>query len=354
MDVEMHLESMGLSKTIISKNECTNQERAKAMIFLRHHIDEALKMEYLMVKDPFELWTNLKDRFGHLKSVILPKAKHAWQHLRLQDFKTVADYNSMMFKITSQLRFCGENISDRDMLEKTFTTFHASNIVLQQQYRERGFNKYCDLITCLLVAEQNNELLLKNHESRPTGASPFPEVNAIQCLNNMPRFYRGRGRGQGSGRGFSRGRGFGRGRGMSRGRGADRGRGRGRFVYYRQGYFDEQESNRPMKRPQNDIGQSSKKNEDKCYRCGMAGHWFRNCRSNSYFVELYQNSLKQKDKVPEEVQAPENVNPPEINFSENVASGSGGDKCNDNTQLDVSDFLVQPEGGYYENPGDAI
>ncbi|XP_051147713.1 uncharacterized protein LOC127262892 [Andrographis paniculata] len=152
-------------------------------------------------------------------------------------------------------------------------------------------------------AFKNNELLLKNHESRPTGASPFPEVNATQCLNNMPRFYRGRGRGQGSGRGF------GRGRGMNRGRGADRGRGRGRFVYYRQGYFNEQESNRPMKRPQNDIGQSSKKNEDKCYRCGMTGHWFRNCRSNSYFVELYQNSLKQKNKVPEKVKAPENVNP---------------------------------------------
>jgi hypothetical protein len=49
---------------------------------------------------------------------------------------------------------------------------------MQQQYRERGFKKYLELISCLLVAEQNNELLMKNHQSRPTGSSPFPKANA--------------------------------------------------------------------------------------------------------------------------------------------------------------------------------
>ena len=29
------------------------------------------------------------------------------------------------------------------------------------------------------MAEQNNELLMKNHESRPSGSEPFLEVNAI-------------------------------------------------------------------------------------------------------------------------------------------------------------------------------
>ncbi|KAJ9558153.1 hypothetical protein OSB04_012767 [Centaurea solstitialis] len=66
-----------------------------------------------------------------------------------------------MFRITSQLTLCGKKITDEEMLEKTFSTFHASNMLLQQQYRERGFKKYCDLISCLLVAEQNNELLMK-------------------------------------------------------------------------------------------------------------------------------------------------------------------------------------------------
>ena len=98
--------------------------------------------------------------------------------MRLQDFKSVSEYNSALFKISSQLKLCGENITDEDMLEKTFTTFHASNVLLQQQYRERQFTKYYELIACLLVAEKNNELLLENHQSRPTGSKAFPEANA--------------------------------------------------------------------------------------------------------------------------------------------------------------------------------
>ena len=70
-------------------------------------------------------------------------------------------------KISSQLKLCRDNITEEDMLEKTFTTFHASNVLLQQQYRERRFTEYSQLISCLLVAEQNNELLMKNHQSVP-------------------------------------------------------------------------------------------------------------------------------------------------------------------------------------------
>ena len=67
-----------------------------------------------------------------------------------------------------------KKITEEDMLEKTFTTFHASNVLLQQQYRERRFTKYSELISRLLVAEQNNELLMRNHQSRPIGSKPFP------------------------------------------------------------------------------------------------------------------------------------------------------------------------------------
>ena len=81
-------------------------------------------------------------------------------HLRLQDFRTVAKYNSTLFKINSKLQLCGEKITKSDMLEKTHSTFHASNVLLQQQYLERRFAKYFELISCLLVVEQNNELLL--------------------------------------------------------------------------------------------------------------------------------------------------------------------------------------------------
>ncbi|XP_027158610.1 uncharacterized protein LOC113760249 [Coffea eugenioides] len=193
---------MGLGNTIVEKNEFSNQDRAKTMIFLRHHLDEGLKIEYLTVKDSLVLWQDLKERFDHLKLVVLPKARYDWLHLRLQDFKSVNEYNSAMFRITSQLSLCGEKVTNEDMLEKTFSTFHVSNMLLQQQHREKGFKKYSELIACLLLAEQNNKLLLKNHESRPTGTNPFPEANATQFQN----YGRGRGRGRRGGRGRGRDR----------------------------------------------------------------------------------------------------------------------------------------------------
>ena len=65
------------------------------------------------------------------------------------------------------------------MLEKTFTTFHASNVLLQQQYRECIFTKSFVLISCLLVAEQNDEFLMRNHQSCPTRSKPSLELKAI-------------------------------------------------------------------------------------------------------------------------------------------------------------------------------
>ena len=77
-------------------------------------------------------------------------------------------------------------------------------MILQQQYRERGFKKYSELISCLLVAEQNNELLMKNHESRPTGSAPFPEVNVATHGPSFRGQSHGRGRGNGNNHEYGR------------------------------------------------------------------------------------------------------------------------------------------------------
>jgi hypothetical protein len=42
------------------------------------------------------------------------------------------------------------------------------------------------------VAEQNNELLMKNHQSRPTGSTPFPEANGTSFHGNKVNHGRGR------------------------------------------------------------------------------------------------------------------------------------------------------------------
>ena len=51
-------------------------------------------------------------------------------HLRLQYFKFVCEYNLALFKISSRLKLCGEKVTEKDMLEKTVMTFHASNVLL--------------------------------------------------------------------------------------------------------------------------------------------------------------------------------------------------------------------------------
>ena len=84
-------------------------------------------------------------------------------HLRLQGFKTFDEYNFALFKISFQLKLCGKKVIEEDMLDKKFTTFHALNVLLQQKYRECRFKKYFELISCLLVVEQNSELLMRNH-----------------------------------------------------------------------------------------------------------------------------------------------------------------------------------------------
>ncbi|XP_013615327.1 PREDICTED: uncharacterized protein LOC106321631 [Brassica oleracea var. oleracea] len=147
---------------------------------MRHHLIEGLKDQYMTIENPLDLWNALKHRYDHQKMVLLPKARHDWMHLIFMDFKSVDEYNSALFKIVSILRLCGEEVSDVMMLEKTYTTFNQSNSVLQQQYRTKGFATYTDLMSCLLLAEANNELLMKNSGARPAGTAPLPEAHDIE------------------------------------------------------------------------------------------------------------------------------------------------------------------------------
>ncbi|XP_073138355.1 uncharacterized protein [Henckelia pumila] len=289
LDAEIHLDAMGIGDTIKDENNESPQNHAKTMIFLRHHLHDGLKIEYLTIKDPLDLWNNLKERYSHQKTVILPKARYDWMHLRLQDFKS--------------------------------------------QYREKGFKNYSELISCLLVAEQNNELLMKNHEIRPTGANPFPEVNAAmhdeKRKQNKTEF--GRGRCHGHGRG--------------------RERRRGRFHPYNRGHEkprDYSHSNKKNtnyqkwgndqgKKVESDQNNKPKKSKNECYRCGIKGHWYQNCRTPKHLVDLYQASKeKAKDTETNFIYRGEDLS--------QVSSFSA--------PFDVSDFFEDPDGRIDHLTGD--
>ncbi|XP_015167816.1 uncharacterized protein [Solanum tuberosum] len=97
LDADIHFTAKGLGDSIIEGNNTLSQDKAKAIIFLRHHLNENPKVEYLTVKDPLELWVGLKGRYDHLKATVLPMARYEWMHLRLQDYKTVIEYNFVVF-----------------------------------------------------------------------------------------------------------------------------------------------------------------------------------------------------------------------------------------------------------------
>ncbi|KAL0424484.1 UNVERIFIED_CONTAM: hypothetical protein Sradi_0983200 [Sesamum radiatum] len=178
----------------------------------------------------------------------------------------------------------------------------SSNIV------KKGFTKYSELISCLLVAEQNNEFLLKNHESRPTGSAPFLEVNVATHNHYNHEPYRGRGRGHNHIRG--------------------RGRGRGRGYHGSNSKniaFHQKWKNGEGKSEKENSGQTSKHVETSCYSCGGKGHWSRTCRTLKHLVDLYQKSLKNKNKKIE------------TNFVDDESDG-----YIDMTHLDVADYFADP------------
>ncbi|XP_048623559.1 uncharacterized protein LOC125592440 [Brassica napus] len=157
--------------------------------------------------------------------VLLSNATYEWRNLRIQDFKSVDEYNSALFKIVSKLKLYGEDITDKDLLEKDL--FH-----------------------------------LPCNELRPPGSTPLPEANMAaedkkeSKESNHVHYdkphssghggWRGRGRGQYSS--YGRMNSYGRGRGYQ----PDSGHGRGR--------------SRGISKPQYST-------KSVCHRCGMNNHW---------------------------------------------------------------------------------
>ncbi|XP_013589408.1 PREDICTED: uncharacterized protein LOC106297786 [Brassica oleracea var. oleracea] len=187
--------------------------------------------------------------------VLLPKARNDWKNLRFLDYKSVDEYSSVLFKTVSMLRLCGEVVTEEELLEKTYSTFHSSNVILQQQDIMKGFATYTDLISCLLLAEANNELLIKNSEARPVGTAPLLETNEVEKKKpNECNYVQNNKRSHGNGRG---------------------------------GYKGCGSDNYSNSRDNYSTGRKGSHNNR-----GRGNHWAKNCRTPKHLCELYQESLK--------------------------------------------------------------
>jgi hypothetical protein len=263
MDVKIILTTKVFNNTIEEPNAqapILDEAKYTTLYFLRHHLHPDLKNECMMEENPRALWVALKDRYDRQKAIILLEARREWSLLHLMDFKSVAEYNSAVHKICSKLHFYDQPVNDAEKIEKMLSTFLPTNRLLQQQYCRHNYAKYSDLIYDLLQAEKHDEILTKNHQIRPMGTSPLPEVHH-NSQNTQKKF------------------------------------GSKKFKKNFKGKWKNKNKHHYQKNKDSHKGKGTYKknfhhdNSQVCQRCGCRNHITKKCHFGKHLVELYQKSV---------------------------------------------------------------
>jgi hypothetical protein len=85
-DIKIALASRSLSATIQEPQDgviLQDKHIYTALALLRYYIHKDLKLEYLMIDNPRDLWVALKERYDKQKELIWPESNHEWNNLRL-------------------------------------------------------------------------------------------------------------------------------------------------------------------------------------------------------------------------------------------------------------------------------
>ena len=92
LDVKLHVQAHNLMKKIneLSLEIPTDLYAAHALVFMRHHLDPTLQLQYLTVTSAHALWVSLQSHFNHQQTIFLPKARYDWMHLQVQDYPIIA------------------------------------------------------------------------------------------------------------------------------------------------------------------------------------------------------------------------------------------------------------------------
>ncbi|KAL6593365.1 hypothetical protein ACP70R_049020 [Stipagrostis hirtigluma subsp. patula] len=186
IDAEILLASKDLLRMIKPKDDkdkSTPAEQAIALHILRHHLSTTLKNEYMTERNPKVLWDLLHERFEKIETVLLPHVKHEWANLRFQNLKTVKDYNTALYGITTWMKLCGLKLEDKNLIEKTLSTFHPNLRYISRQYKKDNYKKYVGLSNAMQQDQGDDETTMQNHLSRPTGTVATPEANATSFKN---------------------------------------------------------------------------------------------------------------------------------------------------------------------------
>ncbi|KAL6513495.1 hypothetical protein OROGR_020981 [Orobanche gracilis] len=308
-DVETTFVAKDYSATIFGTtgDEPSDKTKASALMFLRRHIDPSLRWEYLQLKSPKELWDALKGRFGNIHNTLLPELTVQWNEIRLLDYKRVNDFNKDMLRLKARLNFCGKEITEDDMIQKTLSTFPTSALILANQYRLEYDNNrittFNKLINLLQVAERHNEVLVNNN-ARPAGTKKIPEANYGKVKSgkkpDAQRTDHGNSNPQ-RGKRFS-------------GRGRGRGRGGSSNVMRRLG-APGSSSQGNHKAPTPHVAPKVRTGDEPCYRCGDAGHWYKNCHASKQVTALYKKYRESKERETHYMEEDMLDESPDVNFT---------------------------------------
>ncbi|KAM7524985.1 hypothetical protein LguiA_014887 [Lonicera macranthoides] len=133
----------------------------------------------------------LKGRFGNIHDTLLPELTVQWNEIRLLDYKRVNYFNKDMLRLKARLNFCGKDLTEDDMTQKTLFTFPTSALILANQYQ-------LEPVGTKKVPEVNYGKMNSGNNPNAKGvgrADPYPRGNKAQ---------RGKGHGShGAGRGGS-------------------------------------------------------------------------------------------------------------------------------------------------------
>ena len=79
-------------------------------------------------------------------------------------------------------------MEESELIDKTLSTFPSAAALLAQQYRNMKFSTHAKLMTYLLEAEKQQQVLLQNEERRP----PAREAHTMEMAARKPKGYKGK------------------------------------------------------------------------------------------------------------------------------------------------------------------
>lgn len=262
-----------------AQDETMRKNAARAVCLLLRHLHKDLKMNYLEERNPAVIWKSLRLRFDtDRKQAMLPLLNDEWNKLCFYNFKTVTEYATKLYSITSELSWCGRKLSDADKIEKTLSTFNPAERILATQYRRMNHDTFDKLVAVLLLDEKHGLLLQRNHDERRLPGNPPGQTQGTPEVNYGDSGNRSHG-------------------------------GKSKFKPFRGSKKEwKQHGGKSHRRVGGKGkvhgGRTSKSPRGSCHKCGLEGHWANNCRTPAFHCKLFQQSKLQSTQDKSKTSSP--------------------------------------------------